>query len=77
MSDEINLDMNTITPDIEEPIKLVIAEPPSQEPPSQEPPSPEPPSPEPPSPEPPSVLPSDNDELQLQIPKEFSFVIKI
>ena len=54
MSDEINLDMNTITPDIEEPIKLVIAEPPSAEP---------------PSPEPPSVLPIDNDELQLQIPK--------
>jgi len=49
MSDEINLDMNTITPDIEEPIKLVIAKPPS--------------------PEPPSVLPIDNDELQLQIPK--------
>jgi hypothetical protein len=47
MSHEINLDMNTNTP--EEPIKLVIAEPTS--------------------PELPPVLPSDNHEVQLQIPK--------
>ena len=51
MFDENNSDMNAITPDInEEPIQLVIAEPP------------------PPPAEPP-VLPSDNDEVQLQIPK--------
>ena len=55
MSDENNSDMNAITPDInEEPIQLVIAEPPAEPP--------------PPPAEPP-VLPSDNDEVQLQIPK--------
>jgi hypothetical protein len=72
MSDENNSDMNAITPDInEEPIQLVIAEPPP--PPAEPPPPPaEPPPPPaepPPPPAEPPVLPSDNDEVQLQIPK--------